>query len=59
MPQQMYTTLVDGVKKKENEVFLFMDIKWTKKHIKQLMTTKTTTNAVSFCDDEFIYYPDF
>ena len=55
MPQQMYTTLVDGVKKKENEVFLFMDIKWTKKHIKQLLTTKTTTNAVSFCDDEFIY----
>ena len=55
----MYTTLMDGVKKKENEVFLFMDIKWTKKHIKQLLTTKTTTNAVSFCDDKFIYYPDF
>ena len=32
-----------------------MDIKWTKKHIKQLLTTKTTTNAVLFCDYKFIY----
>ena len=32
-----------------------MDIKWTKKHIKQPLTTKTTTNAVLFCDYKFIY----